>query len=72
MHILSLVTDKKGGEWQSGREENGRRNYFMINLHEGTGPGCDRTHGPGSAITHVSVLRHAVSFSPDKAPIIFH
>ena len=33
-------------EWFSGREENDRRNYFMINLHESMGPGRDRTHDP--------------------------
>ena len=31
-------------EWFSGREENDRRNYFMINLHESMGPGRDLTH----------------------------
>ena len=30
----------------SGREENDRRNYFMINLHESIGPGRDRTRDP--------------------------
>ena len=29
-----------------GKEENGRRNYFMINLHESMGPGRDRTREP--------------------------
>ena len=29
-----------------GREENDRRNYFMINLHESMGPGRDRTRDP--------------------------
>ena len=33
-------------EWISGREENDRRNYFMINLHESMGPGRDRTRDP--------------------------
>ena len=33
-------------EWISGREENERRNYFKINLHESMGPGKDRTHDP--------------------------
>ena len=28
------------------REENDRRNYFMINLHESMGPGRDRTRDP--------------------------
>ena len=33
-------------EWFSGREENDRRNYFMINLHKSMGPGRDRTRDP--------------------------
>ena len=33
-------------EWISGKEENDRRNYFMINLHESMGPGRDRTRDP--------------------------
>ena len=33
-------------EWFSGREENDRRNYFMINLQESMGPGRDRTRDP--------------------------
>ena len=40
--ILWLVTYNNA----SGREENDRRNYFMTNLHEGMGPGWDRTHDP--------------------------
>ena len=28
------------------KEENDRRNYFMINLHESMGPGRDRTRDP--------------------------
>ena len=35
VHMLSLVTDNNRLlECFSGREENDRRNYFMINLHE--------------------------------------
>ena len=30
----------------SGREENDRRNYFMINHHESMGPSQDRTRDP--------------------------
>ena len=33
MHMLLHVTDKNPS-WISGREENGRRNYFKINLHK--------------------------------------
>ena len=36
MHILSLVTDNNP-PLISGREENGRINDFMINLHESMG-----------------------------------
>ena len=38
VHIMSLVTDNNLF-WISGREENGCRNYYMINLHESMGPG---------------------------------
>ena len=31
---------------ECGREENDRRNYIMIILHESMGPGNDRTHDP--------------------------
>ena len=40
MHILSLVTDNKPS-WISGRDENGGRNHFMMNLQESIGPGLD-------------------------------
>ena len=43
--ILSLVTDNNLF-WISGREENGRKNYFMINFHESMGLGWDLTHDP--------------------------
>ena len=42
VHILLLVTDHKAS-CMSRREENGHRNYFMINLQESMGPGPDRT-----------------------------
>ena len=45
MHIISLVTDNNPS-WSSRREENGRRNYFMINLHGSMGPGQDQTRDP--------------------------
>ena len=45
MHILSLVTDNNPS-WMSGREENGRRNYLMINLHVSMGLGRDQTRNP--------------------------
>ena len=54
VHILSLVTDNH----PSGIEENDRRNYFMINLHESMGPdGIDRVT-PGSGFRCPSVARH--------------
>ena len=39
----TFLNQRKGGEWP---EENDRRNYFMINLHESMGPGYNRTRGP--------------------------
>ena len=41
IHVLSLVTDNNPSRF-SGREENDRINYFMINLHESMGPDRDR------------------------------
>ena len=46
MHILSFVTDNNPSGMISGREENDRRNNFMINLHESMGPDRDRTRNP--------------------------
>ena len=46
MHILSHELTTTLLEWFSGREENDRRNYFKINLHESIGPGRDRTRDP--------------------------
>ena len=40
VHMLSLVTDNNSSRI-SRMEENGRRNYFMINLHLSMGPGWD-------------------------------
>ena len=40
VHILWLVADNNN------REENDRRNYFMINFLESMGPGLDRTCDP--------------------------
>ena len=45
VHILLLVTDNNPS-WTSSREENNRRNYFMINLHESMGPSWDQTRDP--------------------------
>ena len=45
MYILLLVTDNNQS-WISRREENGCRNYFMMNLHESMGPGHDWTRHP--------------------------
>ena len=45
VHILSLVTDNNPS-WISRREENDRRNYFMINLHESIVPDRDQTGNP--------------------------
>ena len=43
MHILSLVTDNNPFCIR-GKEENERRNYFMVNLHESMGPGGDHSN----------------------------
>ena len=45
IHILSLVTDNNPS-WISGREENGRRNDFIVNLQESMGTGWDPTPDP--------------------------
>ena len=37
VHILSLVIDNNSLKWFSGREENGRRNCFMVYLHASMG-----------------------------------
>ena len=53
VHTLSLVNDNNPS-WISGREENGRRNYFMINLRERMGPDQDPTPTPGSPVRNVT------------------
>ena len=53
---LSLTTTLLG--LLSGREENDRRNYFMINIHESMKRGRDELATPGSAVRLVSVARH--------------
>ena len=45
VHILSLVTDNNPS-WISGREENGRRYFFKINLRESMEAGQDQTCDP--------------------------
>ena len=40
VNIHSLVTNSQR------KEENDRRKYFMIDLHESKGPGWDHTHSP--------------------------
>ena len=46
------VTDNSS--WISEREENGHRNYFMINLRKSMVLGRDRMVTPGSAVRHVT------------------
>ena len=41
VHIFLPVTDNNHSRI-SKRDENGRRNYFMINLHASMGPGLDQ------------------------------
>ena len=63
LHILSLVTNNNPS-WISGREENCRRNYSMINLQESMGPGQDQTGDPWICVqTHMllTVLRSQVN-----------
>ena len=43
------------------KEENDRRNHFMINLHESMGPDRDQLATPGSAVRHASVARHVTN-----------
>ena len=47
-----------------GREENDRRNYFMINLNESMGP-------HGSAVRHASVARHFTDCATWPAILVF-
>ena len=58
MHILSLVTDNNPSCINQRREENDRRNYFMINLYESMVPAGIKLATPGSAVRHASVTRH--------------
>ena len=52
-HILLLVTDNNPSRI-SWREENYRRNYFMINLHESKGWAGIEFATPGSAVRHLT------------------
>ena len=40
------------------KEENDRKNDFMINLQESIGPGQDHLVTPGSAVSDASAARH--------------
>ena len=57
VHIHSLVTDNNPS-WINGKKENGRRNYFMINLHESMGRLKIKLMTPGSAVRQVAAARH--------------
>ena len=59
VQILSVVTDNNP-YLISRREENSRRNYFMINLQESMGPCQDRTRDPGSAVRDPSAVRRDI------------
>ena len=61
MHILSLVTDNSPS-WIRGSKENGRRNYFMINLRESMGLGWDQTRDPWICIQTRCQLRYAARY----------
>ena len=68
VHILWLVTDNNPS-WISRREENGSRNYCMINLHQSMGPGRGiKLATPGSAVRQVSAVRHVTDYT--KRPIL--
>ena len=69
VHILSLVTDNNPS-WISGREENGRRNYFMINLCKSMGLGQDWIRDPWiNSLTHYGTIW---SISSDKTSTIIN
>ena len=66
MHILSVVTDNNPS-WIRGREENGGRNYFMINLHESVRPDQDGTHNP-----RICSQTHICSQTCDRLRYVYH
>ena len=45
------------------KEENDCRIYFLINLHESMGPGCDRTRDPWICNRTCNQLRTGPGFS---------
>ena len=53
VHILLLVTDNNPSRIR-GKEENGSRHGFMINLCENMGPGRDQSHDPDMLLTALS------------------
>ena len=55
-----------------GREENDRRNYFMINLPESIGPGRVELAIPGSAVRYASVARHVTDCATRPGLCFFH
>ena len=59
VHILSLVIDNSPSR-VSGREENGCRNYFMVNFHERMGLAGIELADPGSAVRHITTVRHII------------
>ena len=58
MHILLLLTDNNPSWINQRKEENDRRNYFMINLHQSMDRAGIELAIPGSAVRHASVARH--------------
>ena len=56
VHILLLETDNNPS-WVSGGEENSRRNYFMINLHESMDQAGIELATPKFAVRRVSAAR---------------
>ena len=61
MQILLLLTDKNPS-WISRREENDRRNYFMIHLRESMRSSQDRTRSPWICSQTRYLLSYAVRY----------
>ena len=59
LHAHTFDCNWQNPSWNSGRVENGRRNYFMIHSHESNEPNWDLLTTHGSAVRHVSAVRHA-------------
>ena len=54
----------------AGKEENDRRNYFMINLHERMGPGRDQTHETITSVCLFDLNTKILTFATEKTFVI--